>query len=71
MGDKKHAQVKCVVSQMMINEVGGNKPETRDGTHQEEEVPLLSRIVWESPTQLSRFHHMAEDSVNNFEQGAT
>lgn len=68
MEDKKHTQVKYVASQMMMSIVEKNKPEKRDWIFQGEAVPLLSRVVWEGPPDLCRFHHMAAD---NFEQGAT
>lgn len=67
MGEKI-PQVKFVISQMMINVVEKNKPEERDGIHQGEEVPLLSRAVWEGPTKLCRFDHMAVGPVSNSEQ---
>lgn len=56
--DKKHTSKIYSISDDE-NVVEKNKPEKRDGICQWEEVSLLSRVVWEGPTKLSRFEHVA------------
>ena len=57
-----NTQVKYVVCQMMTSVTGKNKAEKREGVCRGEELPLLSRVVWDRLTELCRFDYLAMGS---------